>query len=688
MGDLGTQPVDDYASSSRIILDLRGLCFVIDRETLMSLPESILLCLFPNGLMLPDPNDESTEGGEEGQVIYVDVRTVSLTIQSDAHCLQFVLTFFRHAQEYFYGTDTTPGIYQGAGLSPNYFDMADPMMNGLGQPFHLPLFHKQAVIVLREELEYFTIPPSSMKTSVLASANPHVPPPVTPEYTQLKDACGESLLMRRQIFTALQRNVNKENNLAEQHLIDMLCMSGFEPDDHWGYRAREPARCGITSTALVLLKTGVTHPSELPGGRPSNAPPPRRPIGVQRKGIDMEQGMPPLTPSESEMGEWVDDGQGGALRVNQQQLSTTQKLLLFWRKPARKCWWDGMDMVVPCAQRRTDVPNVTPAALAAMSPQERAWLEQRQGMLVRVWVRRVWTLEVSLATAQDLCKPDTLSASPAGTRPSRRPPAHETATRPTPPVPIRQSSAPVATTMERSYSLPVATQREFESQWQSVAQRANRAGSPASLPVRRSVISPPALNLSEDTACTYSIQVSSSQASKDAALLCNSMDCWWSYGWPSCGNGTAVVSPVRTTHSPLTPPSLGDETESLPDSAQSHSRKHMSWVPTSLENEAMALRSCKTPPPLEHGRYTNVVKPDVGNWVSSQVDAQTLPPLPDTSLSESMSKHAWTLAAATQKRFFPPITSEASCVFTPAMAAKSMGKPEPMSFYIHPDHVQ
>jgi hypothetical protein len=29
---------------------------------------------------------------------------------------------------------------------------------------------------------------------------------------------------KRNIFTALQRNVNKENNVAEQHLIDMLCM--------------------------------------------------------------------------------------------------------------------------------------------------------------------------------------------------------------------------------------------------------------------------------------------------------------------------------------------------------------------------------------------------------------------------------------------------------------------------------
>lgn len=39
---------------------------------------------------------------------------------------------------------------------------------------------------------------------------------------------------------------------------------------------------------------------------------------------------------------------------------------------------------------------VSPAALSAMSPQERTWLEQGTGLLVRVWIRRVWTLEVSL----------------------------------------------------------------------------------------------------------------------------------------------------------------------------------------------------------------------------------------------------------------------------------------------------
>lgn len=439
---------DGLATFSRLYLDLRGVCFVIDRETLMSLPESILLCLFPNGLLLPDPNEDISE---EKQVYFVD---------SDPQCLQFVLSFFRRAQEYFYGTDVAAGVYRGAGLSPSYLDLVDPvngdMMNGFGHPLHLPLFHKQAVILLREELEFFTIPPRSMaKSATMPDVPPNMPPNATPAFTQLKDACGNALLMRRQIFTALQRNVNKENNMAEQHLIDMLCMSGFEPNDQWGYRAREPARCAITSTALVLLKTGVTQPGELLDGRAPNAPPLQRPIGVHRAGVNMDTGIPVnLTPSPDELGEWVDDGQGGSLCVNQQQLSTTQKLLLFWRKPAvciyecvgslkcqmlehtctdaiflssqRKCWWDGIDIVVPQRTMHSEPPTpLPPHVLGTLSPQERSWLDQGIGQCVRVWVRRVWTLEVSLvsnmtgsASPRNLCSQSQAesSRSPCGVR--------------------------------------------------------------------------------------------------------------------------------------------------------------------------------------------------------------------------------------------------------------------------------
>lgn len=43
-----------------------------------------------------------------------------------------------------------------------------------------------------------------------------------------------------------------------------------------------------------------------------------------------------------------------------------QKLLLFWRKPARRCWWEGVELM-----------NV----------------EGVEGKL-KVWIRRVWTLEM------------------------------------------------------------------------------------------------------------------------------------------------------------------------------------------------------------------------------------------------------------------------------------------------------
>ena len=47
-------------------LDLRGERLGIEREMLMSLPESVLLCLFPNGVVL-SPNRQPRTDGEEDQ---------------------------------------------------------------------------------------------------------------------------------------------------------------------------------------------------------------------------------------------------------------------------------------------------------------------------------------------------------------------------------------------------------------------------------------------------------------------------------------------------------------------------------------------------------------------------------------------------------------------------------------------
>jgi hypothetical protein len=108
-----------------------------------------------------------------------------------------------------------------------------------------PLLTKQAIIVLREELEYFSIPPkdSPATTDKHGIANEGL--------VQIKRRSGDYLMDKRNIFTALQRNVNKENNMAEQHLIDMLCM-------RYGM-IRYLSRGGRVSWTFLADSTGKTN---------------------------------------------------------------------------------------------------------------------------------------------------------------------------------------------------------------------------------------------------------------------------------------------------------------------------------------------------------------------------------------------------------------------------------------------
>ena len=88
--------------------------------------------------------------------------------------------------------------------------------------------------------------------------------------------------------------------------------SGFNNDDRWGHRAGEPNKAVICSIALARLRTADPRDQ------------------------------------------------------NSSAVGMAQKLLLFWRKPARRCWWEGIDL-----------ENV----------------EGVEGTL-KVWIRRVWTLEM------------------------------------------------------------------------------------------------------------------------------------------------------------------------------------------------------------------------------------------------------------------------------------------------------
>ncbi|KAG6901542.1 hypothetical protein C0995_010692 [Termitomyces sp. Mi166 len=192
---------------TRLFLDLRGRRFEVDRETIMNLPESVLLCLFPNGLVLSRQSVALSDGGEneEDEEVY--------GVDFDPDCFQYVLTFFRNASEAFYGTTMSPGLFAAQQ------HLLDGPPNDFGPAASQnPLLSKQAIIVLREELEYFSIP---LKDSDAATDQNGI---ANDTLLDIKRRSGDYLMEKRNIFTALQRNVNKENNVAEQHLIDMLCM--------------------------------------------------------------------------------------------------------------------------------------------------------------------------------------------------------------------------------------------------------------------------------------------------------------------------------------------------------------------------------------------------------------------------------------------------------------------------------
>lgn len=233
---------------TRLSLDLRGRRFSVDRETIMNLPESVLLCLFPNGLVLSRQSvalsgTDTGDNSEEEELYGVDVRSFHLLYfdtdsstcslvgwfdQFDPDCFSYVLSFFRNAQDTFYGTETSPGLlsFQQHLLSPNDGHPSSPNdYPGSGQN---PLLSKQAIIVLREELEYFSIPPKDQTSPDGMTSAQKIGTDgngmANAGLQELKRMCGNYLLEKKNIFTALQRNVNKENNIAEQHLIDMLCM--------------------------------------------------------------------------------------------------------------------------------------------------------------------------------------------------------------------------------------------------------------------------------------------------------------------------------------------------------------------------------------------------------------------------------------------------------------------------------
>lgn len=279
----GAAPVStlaDVSADEHITLDLRGTRFTLSRDELLTLPEFVLLSLFPNGL-LPDGHMNSFH---EGDIYPVDY---------DPQSLQYMLEFFRIVAQTIPSSSPSPtgspSEIQGSSTEPSSTSARDMLQDRAG------------IIVLREDLDFYAIPPKADVDQT--------------EMIEVKRAAGRALLKQDGIFSGLRRS--EETGTTEQHLIEMLTAGGFNNEDRWGHRAGEPNKAVICSLALARLRTDI---------------------------------------------------KGSETLANSNAVGMAQKLLLFWRKPARRCWWEGVEL-----------DNV----------------EGVEGKL-KVWIRRVWTLEMSV----------------------------------------------------------------------------------------------------------------------------------------------------------------------------------------------------------------------------------------------------------------------------------------------------
>ncbi|CAG8949303.1 hypothetical protein HYFRA_00004929 [Hymenoscyphus fraxineus] len=292
----------DVGADENITMDLRGQRFTLSRDELLTLPEFVLLSLFPNGL-LPDGHLNTFQ---EGDAFQVDVRQAkpsirdllrnpnfhlaNLTLQYDPASLQYMLEFFRNVAQ------TIPSGSNSPSTGPEADAIPIEPMSGSAREM---LQDRAGIIVLREDLDFYVIPPRADIEQK--------------EMIDVKRAAGKALLKQDGIFSGLRRS--EETGTTEQHLIEMLTAGGFNHEDHWGHRANEPNKAVICSLALARLRTDI-------------------------RGAEMGSNA----------------------------VGMAQKLLLFWRKPARRCWWEGVEL--------NNVEGV-------------------DGKL-KVWIRRVWTLEMSV----------------------------------------------------------------------------------------------------------------------------------------------------------------------------------------------------------------------------------------------------------------------------------------------------
>lgn len=225
-----------FDPSADTLSSRRGTRFVLSRDELLTLPEFVLLSLFPNGLF-----PEGHMGGfSDGDAVQVDVSTLNdnpisqitqatstshpftkrglssaslprssnirtllsninyhftdLPSQYDPASLQYMLEFFRNVAQSI-PSESPPNSSPDGGVVP--LDSLGGREDGS---------KRAGIIVLREDLDFYAIPPKPDITHA--------------DMMEVKRAASRALLKQDGIFSGLKRS--DEPGTTEAHLIEML----------------------------------------------------------------------------------------------------------------------------------------------------------------------------------------------------------------------------------------------------------------------------------------------------------------------------------------------------------------------------------------------------------------------------------------------------------------------------------
>ncbi|KAL3233579.1 Growth regulation protein [Nakaseomyces bracarensis] len=450
---------DEYGNSL-IHLNIQESHYFITRDQLMSLPESLLLCLFPSGVFLDRAGQVITNLTPEDEVYIMNF---------PPECFEYIMEVYTQAYddlvkypvEQFFGDKQSGGFMNS---TREFFGFSDRSAHSQEQDL---LHLKPAIIVLREDLDYYCVPMQEFK---FVSQDEQINDDLLQHYmTQVKLAAGSHLTSNQYIFDGLfssnrlkstkeHSGKNKDEKLlgpAEQHLMDMLCSSGFSKASTWGNRTQEAGKTVISSLSLCRLanestkefretylearkkweteiaatmsnnssannssislaghnvnnKSSVRH-TQLPGSN-RNSPTP-----LSRQ--DSESTIGTSTPRDKKKSRFSTFAGNVRSKSNSSKNNLAKsepklydlvprpdinaKLLLFWRKPARKCWWgeEKIELEIEIYGRWI---NEEKGIIELQVPESGDPLQglNKVKVPVKLHIRRVWTLELSVVGAQ------------------------------------------------------------------------------------------------------------------------------------------------------------------------------------------------------------------------------------------------------------------------------------------------